>query len=795
MKKLICTFLSVLIILLTFPLVSSSDSVNPWESEYARIISQITRNSQTKYILADINYDGSPELFAGDDNAVLAFTYKNDSVIKISENGDIPIKYFENLKTAQNNRTNLTGFMGQVTDGTDVVTYKMSFTDAVPRAEVIAIEHSDHTGTFKGDGETLDAVPDCTGEVSEYLAGFTLKPFTLCVLTVSEIGAASSKAAAIDSFFRRYNFLNSLSDDTQDFSKEQREIIKKAAVEGNFFSFDKISRLSSSDVFVQFYVNEAAALSSTVFPYSKRYAVVSGADSTPSIAAAFGHESELNTEYLSGLKTSENETSNVYIDYTKTMSFRGIDDYVNYLSAVLASAGKDANENGKKAISEYMEHAVNRSSRTEIKAKNNTVTVNDYAVSFIAENAVLCMERLDKLCESHGFSQIRKARIIPELVCSDIDLSEPVRIEYEQGVSGKLAGASGIRLMLDETHGIYIAAPDLAVLESSFDLFCIEFKKNGDAFSVVFIDKNNQTIDYISAPVWFIVPAKSEYSTVMASFKSGTDNWGGQFDPKNKTIEFSTNYSGDYDIVENDITINDIGSLPSGAKEAIRFMVSKGIFTLDKQNNFNPDKILSRYDFTAALVKIFYAMNVEARSAFSDVPENSEFYRYVASAEELNIAEGYADGTFRGADPVSREQVVTFCGRTLIEKKDYAYPENDEQYLKFDDSAEISQWAKPDIAVAVQCGLMDNAGLFSPAGAVTRAEGAEILYKTFMLLYDVSPVTTVSSLAEAENSGAQTTQEVFDFEFRAAICILITILLLFISYIALKINRRRKAKK
>ena len=172
MKKLISTFLSVMILFL-FPFAVSSESEYPWEAEYARIISQINANSQTKYILADVDYDGTPELIAGDGSFVSAFTFKNNSVIKTSENKEIPIQYFENLKTARSNLTNLTEFMGQVTDGSDVITYKMSFSDGLPRVEVAAVEHSDRTGIFKGSGETPQSVPDCTALVNEYLSGFS----------------------------------------------------------------------------------------------------------------------------------------------------------------------------------------------------------------------------------------------------------------------------------------------------------------------------------------------------------------------------------------------------------------------------------------------------------------------------------------------------------------------------------------------------------------------------------------------------------------------------------------------
>ena len=128
MKKLIAIFLSVLI-LLSFPAGVFSENEQPWEAEYTRIISQIPTKSQTKYILADLDYDGTPELIAGDKAIVSAYTFQNNSVIKITDNKDIPIQYFENLKTAQNSLTNLTEFMGQIADGSDIVTYKMSFSD------------------------------------------------------------------------------------------------------------------------------------------------------------------------------------------------------------------------------------------------------------------------------------------------------------------------------------------------------------------------------------------------------------------------------------------------------------------------------------------------------------------------------------------------------------------------------------------------------------------------------------------------------------------------------------------
>ncbi len=793
MKKFTCLFICF-IILLSFPMVISSEDNFPWEAEYTRMILQTAKNENTKFVLADVDYNNIPELIAGDQNTVSLYTYGNGSLIKTHETNDIPIEYFVQMKTAQNANTRLTEFLSQIVIESRTTTYKLHFENGTPSLEIIGTENGDGTGSFKGDEKESSIVMNCREKISAYLSVYTQVPFNICVLSMQEIGAATNTEIAAKSLFARYHFLENLSDDTASFTADERDTIKNIVGEGQFAYFEKISHLGNSDIFVQFYGNNPETRN---YIRPKFYAVVTYTENQPELTAKYHHESELNIEYLSSLVSQENKASNVFIDYSKTASFRGIDDYVTYLHNLLSSLEEPINENGLRSVVEYMEYAVNLCSRTEAKMKNNTVAVDAYSVSFIAEYAVNCLNRMKTVCDSHNVALNQEVRMIPELVCTNIDLSAPIRIEFEPALSGKLAGASGVRIMLDKDHGIYITAADLATLESSFDTFCMEFIHSENAFSVVFTDKTNQIINYINAPVWFIVPAKSKYSTVMASFQGGTDNWGGQFDANNKRIEFSTNYSGDYQIVENDITINDIKSLPANTQDAIRFLVSKGILSLDENRNFHPDTVLSRYDFTAALIKMFYSLNMDAVTSFKDVPPESDMYRYIASAEEQGLASGFSDGTFRGKKPALKEQVVTLCGRTLAEKKGYAYPENNEQYLAFSDKDQISEWALGDISVAVQCGLLENSGMFSPAGTVTRAQGAEILYKTFMLLYETSPVTTVPSLQE-ESAPVQVIQEAYkpdlSIGYRLALCIGITLILVLFFCLLIKTRKYDEKK-
>ncbi len=696
--------------------------------------------------------------------------------MKLSEFQNIPFSVFENLWAAQNEKTNQTEFYGQATDRTTITTYQVIFEGNA--FEIKQLSTTEYDAFVASDAAQT--------EDSLFAENHSLAPlsFVCCTLSAKEINSAATIDDAIESLYLRYTFLSALSDDTAFFSKQQRDAIKKAVGAGVFLSFDKISKLSDTHIFVQYYVDTSLA-SSINLPYQKQYALLTGASPAPQVVTKYNHESLLDVASLLSLKARDNAPGNLIIDYGRTAEFRGIDDYVNYLSTLLSNKETPLNENGAAAALEFVEFAVNQSSRTEIHAKNNRLVIDSETVSFLAENAQYCAERMMHLMNTHQVSQPRKTRVIPVLFASGIDLTKPLRLVYQQGTAQAISGISGIRLMLDKTHSIYLSADDLLVLEQTCGTVCLEYTMTENGFSVVFTDDANQAISYLSAPVWFTIPAESAYSTVIATYPGGTDNWGGQFDEKNKTITFSTNYSGTYDMVENDITINDIENLPATTKEAIRFLVSKGIFSVDKYNRFRPNNLLRRYDFTKAMVKMFYAVNLDARCSFTDISEKNQYYRYIASAEEQKLAAGYADGTFRGNASMTKEQVLTLCGRILVEKRAYLHTENDASYLQFTDNDKISDWAIPYIAVATRCGLIANGGVFAPGDTVTKAEGAELLYRTFMLLYDVSPT-------EPEPEEISAPQNAFDTEFRIAICIFLTIVMLFAFYIVTKIYQKKQ---
>lgn len=732
MKKIISLILTIFIIFSLIPAVYAAEA--PWEAEYRRVINA---SNAAGFVLMDVTGDGVPELFSDNHGKVFSFYYKDGTAIKASENRDVPFVFFKNLKYLENTETGQFFYMGQATHGELLYTYKMSFPANVPMLEVVAQENlATGAGNFKGDAEVFSNVAEVSSLVSEYLHKFATSYLGVVNITSDEIHSFG-KNGALTRAFSRYKIFSELADNTRNFSANQREKIKKSVALGNFSEFAKISVLSDNAVFVEFFVNDTQN-EKMEFSYAKRWAIL---DADLAQVKYFSTERDLNTDEISSLIAAENIPSNVNPDYERCASFRGIDDYVNYLSSLIS--GADAvNENGKKTVAQFMEYAVNKCSRAAIKANNNTLTLTKGTVSIISENAAMCMGQLVSVCNSKNLSQIRTARTIPELVCKGVDFTKPVRIEFEEGLCHALSSVSGLRIMLDNDHGIYLNTAELAMLEESADTFCIEYTQNTEDYSIVFTDRNNAPVDTILAPVWFIVPAKDVYSSVIASYEGATDNRGGQFDEAKGTIEFSALRTGNYQVVEKDITINDADDMSLTRSEAIRFLVSKGVFTLDKRKNFYPQSKLTKYDFTMALVKMFYQLTEDAQVSYPDVAEGSKYYTYVATAESQGLTKADEKGNFSGNAVVTKEHLLALCGKVLADKKGYQYPDKYLEYLQFTDKGEITTDALGYISIAVQCGLTDNGGEFTPDGAVTREEGAEILYKTYMLLYDASAVTT-----------------------------------------------------
>ena len=474
--------------------------------------------------------------------------------------------------------------------------------------------------------------------------------------------------------------------------------------------------------------------------------------------------------------------SNISVDYKKTAGFTKASDYVDYLYELLQSTDNEKpNDAAKSELVIYIENAVSTLSTEQVKCRNNTLLVKGRDVESSVNTALQAQAELLAAAREKNVELNKDVSIVIRALGAKMDAQKPMKVTLDPSLADALHGASLQILLGDGKHMLRVDASDVKELSNQYGKLTVSLSRDADGkYSVSFIDGDGNTLQRIEKPVTISLPCESPFSTVLASYADGSDNWGGQYDSANGTISFETVYSGVYETIDNAQEISDISALSQEQIDAIRFMVSKGYFALDEGGAFYPDALLTRYDFTAALVGMFFALDRELKSDFPDVPQDSPYYAQVASAEAGEIVKGFDDGTFGGDKNITVEQVLALAARTLADKKGYAYPENPEDYLIFPGAEEVSEWARETTALAAREGIADAAEAISPAEGISRADAALYLYRLFMLLYEVSPVEISTSAAQRALSPT------------AAVCVSV-VLLAAAAALALYWRRRQNA--
>ncbi len=428
----------------------------------------------------------------------------------------------------------------------------------------------------------------------------------------------------------------------------------------------------------------------------------------------------------------KNEESNINIDYSKINKNKNINYYLSKLND-FSSQSEYINYNGLEEIYSYLEYALINSTMYEIKSKNNEIKIDKNLLENRYKKLDKEINKINTYLNKNNISLNKELNKTIIIATNRINYDNPLKIKLNNLNNNIIDELDGIQIFLDNRQYIYIPK------EAIYDKQIIIEKLSENKYKIQFLDNDGNVIEKLDENITFSLNGIGEYSSVFVTYLEGSDNWGGQYDKTQNTLEFATKYSGEYEIRENKLEINDLGKSNEEEKEAINFMVSKGIFTLDKDNNFYPDKELTRYVFSEALVKMFFILDRSLETNFIDLTNDNYYYPYVASGEKANVIAGYEDNTFRGDIFIPTEQVVALCARTLAEKKGYTYPENLDEYLTFIDNDEISGWAKKDIALAVKTGLIEKGGYLNPQENISREYSADILYRLYMMLYEVSP--------------------------------------------------------
>lgn len=196
----------------------------------------------------------------------------------------------------------------------------------------------------------------------------------------------------------------------------------------------------------------------------------------------------------------------------------------------------------------------------------------------------------------------------------------------------------------------------------------------------------------------------------------------------NGEITFKAQHFSKYAAMECDKTFKDIQG--HWAKDSIEIMVSRQIVNGTSEQEFSPDKNITRAEFVALLSRALDMPKADATKKFNDV-EGKWYADAVNSAYKAGIVNGMNGGMFAPDKSITREEMATM----IMKAYSYAKDENIEDMLStkefaFGDENECSAWAKKNIELANEKGLMNGYSqdkTFRPKNNTTRAEAVVVL--------------------------------------------------------------------
>jgi uncharacterized repeat protein (TIGR02543 family) len=133
--------------------------------------------------------------------------------------------------------------------------------------------------------------------------------------------------------------------------------------------------------------------------------------------------------------------------------------------------------------------------------------------------------------------------------------------------------------------------------------------------------------------------------------------------------------------------------------DAVNTLASLGILKGYSDGTFRPNQPITRAQFTVIAMR-FADLETGGENCFSDVSADDWFYAEVVGSIQYGWIQGYADGTFRPYQPITRAQVTTIVNRMLGRSADTDYVAAHQAELTQFPDVPASYWAYASIMEA-----------------------------------------------------------------------------------------------
>lgn len=163
------------------------------------------------------------------------------------------------------------------------------------------------------------------------------------------------------------------------------------------------------------------------------------------------------------------------------------------------------------------------------------------------------------------------------------------------------------------------------------------------------------------------------------------------------------------------------------AHEAINALSDKGIISGTGNNNFEPNRYITREEFIKILVSALFTPDENAIESFDDVSPSDWSSKYIATAVSLGIVNGVSPTSFAPKTPVTRQDMAVMIHNAA---KAYGMNLSGGGVLEFSDASTISNYATSAMQTLCANGIISGHadGRLAPLDNATRAQCAKLIY-------------------------------------------------------------------
>lgn len=235
--------------------------------------------------------------------------------------------------------------------------------------------------------------------------------------------------------------------------------------------------------------------------------------------------------------------------------------------------------------------------------------------------------------------------------------------------------------------------------------------KDGD--TIVFYYTSDYTSDEGASSGWYV---PSDTSSKDENKEEQSDKDKEEQSDKNEEDEKPTDENEEYSDIEG-----------HWAEKAIKHISKAGLMKGTDKDKFSPDTKLNRGMFVTILYRLAGEPEVFGES-FKDVKSDDYFADAVLWASENEIVAGTGEDNFSPHKKISREEIAVILYRY---SKKVSGDEGEHKLSEYEDSEQISEWAKDAVLWATGCGLIKGRTnkMLAPKETATRAEIAEIFLR------------------------------------------------------------------